>query len=336
MLINSRPPLSVSTRGMLAVISLIALAVSVYASQSQPNKAASRITTASGVRVRSAPQTTADEVAKLPIGVVFPESEHSDKKENINGVEDFWYRVKTDDGKEGWVFGGFTAPVNTAGLAPAYRKIANDRLKVENLSPNDLLELAEFIARITDTVTAPEMKAELELDRLLAIKKMLASIMGEKASQAPFQQWIKEHDNQIAYSEPSGQWLVRSNLFWDLQKQNAKLPIAELIAWEAAENPLPGECEGFLECDLGEFNMTNGRYLELYPHGAHVNEALDHLEETLKSAIQNMKEANGIQPGDIPELKKELAKVRATVTKTTSAKKTSILSQLDQIAQHYR
>src|SRR5829696_6274588 len=52
-----------------------------------------RITTATGVRLRTAPQTSADEVTKLALGVVVRELERSAAKERIGAVEDFWYRV---------------------------------------------------------------------------------------------------------------------------------------------------------------------------------------------------------------------------------------------------
>src|SRR5215211_3209740 len=72
----------------------------------------SRITVASGVRLRSSPATSADEVARLQIGAVVREMEQSAGKEKISNSEDYWYRVVTGDGKEGWLFGGFTAVFN--------------------------------------------------------------------------------------------------------------------------------------------------------------------------------------------------------------------------------
>src|SRR4051812_29578153 len=60
----------------------------------------SRITVASGVRVRAMPKTTAEEVAKLGIGTLVQELEQSANKERIGGAEDFWYRISAPGGKD--------------------------------------------------------------------------------------------------------------------------------------------------------------------------------------------------------------------------------------------
>src|SRR6185369_9319011 len=73
-----------------------------------PAQTRSRITVASGVRVRKAPQVSAEEVERLQIGAVLQEIEQSSSKEKVGQVEDYWYRVALQSGKEGWVFGGFT------------------------------------------------------------------------------------------------------------------------------------------------------------------------------------------------------------------------------------
>src|SRR5262245_6392323 len=97
-----------------------------------PDTAKSRITVASNVRVRSMPNTTADEVAKLPIGVVVRQLEQSSAKERVANNEDYWYKVATPDGKEGWLFGSFTAPFDARNKAAIYKQHDADRWKVDN------------------------------------------------------------------------------------------------------------------------------------------------------------------------------------------------------------
>jgi hypothetical protein len=302
----------------------------------QTTGSTTRITTASGVRVRTAPQTTADEVVRLPIGTVFTELERSDKKDNIGGVETYWYRLKTADGKEGWIFGGLTALVNAGGLEVSYINIALVRLKMENPTYSDMMDLTEFLARVSSQVTNQNRKAELDLYHLLAMQKMLTLIPTASSDQPAYAKWTKAHEGEVVYSEPCGCWLVRNDLYWDLYKKSAKLPIAEEIAWAGANGSLPGECEGFLECDMALFNVTFGKYLGLYPQGKYVDEAFDHLSETLKWALENMKDPKGIEPGDRPALQKEIVALRVTIGKTSSAKKQKILNDLNQLAQHYK
>ena len=87
-------------RGVLLVL-LFAAASPVPASRAQDAQRL-RITTASGVRVRARPDTGAGETAKLPLGVVLSELEHSQDKAKVGGSEDYWYLVSTPDGAKTW------------------------------------------------------------------------------------------------------------------------------------------------------------------------------------------------------------------------------------------
>ncbi len=64
-----------------------------------------QITTTTGVSMRSTPSLKAKRVSRLKIGVVnaIARSTHQNK---IAGNLDYWYKVKSVDGKFGWVFGG--------------------------------------------------------------------------------------------------------------------------------------------------------------------------------------------------------------------------------------
>src|SRR5690349_17097284 len=108
---------------------LIACMCATAAAQSPAGK--SRITVASGVRVRVMPNTTAEEVTRLGVGTVVQELEQSAGKERIGSAQDYWYRVGCADGRTGWLFGGFTAPFDANDPVTIYRRIAADRLKAE-------------------------------------------------------------------------------------------------------------------------------------------------------------------------------------------------------------
>ncbi|HWS53292.1 MAG TPA: hypothetical protein VN228_04170, partial [Pyrinomonadaceae bacterium] len=78
-------------RPSLLALSVIVVALSAAgaarASLPQAAAAKSRITTASGVRVRSEPRTAAAEVGRLPLGVVVRELERSAQKERVGEAE---------------------------------------------------------------------------------------------------------------------------------------------------------------------------------------------------------------------------------------------------------
>ncbi|HXG63788.1 MAG TPA: SH3 domain-containing protein [Blastocatellia bacterium] len=301
---------------------------------SQPATRA-RITAASGVRLRSAPSGSADEVAKLPLGVVVRELEQSSNKEQVGGVEDYWYRVSTSEGREGWLFGGFTAPFEPDRKAEIYRRIADERLKAQDATFADYADLVRFLTDAVAEVTQPEARAELELARLLAMRRAAEEIPMEKQQEPPYQEWIAANEESIVYNEPAGQWLVRSDLFWDLQKQYSALPIAERIAWEGAKNGLPGECEGYFPCYLGGFNLTMGKYLDLYPNGAHADEAINELIESLTLLLPALKSGDAPDDMERNEARKELDTLRKILSKTDGPKKDTALKLLEEAQKHY-
>src|SRR5687768_2244477 len=249
-----------------------------------------RIVVASNVRVRSEPKTAAAEVTKLPLGVVIRPVEQSKAREKIGGAEDFWYRVALADGREGWVFGAFTAPFDARDRDAIYKRIASDRLKVKDAGFADSADLARFLTAAAKEVTDKTALAWIELARLLAKKQAAQSIPIDQQEQSPFKEWRKANEASLVYNEPAGLWLVRSDLFWSLQKKYAALPLAGQIAWEGANNTVPGECEGYLPCHLARLNLTLGKYLQLYPRGAHADDALTQIIEELKSLESTLEE----------------------------------------------
>jgi hypothetical protein len=61
----------------------------------------------SSVRVRATPDLKAATIELLSILDPVEVLGRSDAKQKIGSTEDYWYKVRTPDGKEGWSFGGF-------------------------------------------------------------------------------------------------------------------------------------------------------------------------------------------------------------------------------------
>ncbi len=299
----------------------------------------SLITTASGVRLREHPDAGAAEVGRLQLGLVVEELERSPEKARIGSAEAFWHRVSAPGGASGWVFGSLVAPFDPARRDEIYQRLAADRVANAAATFADLSELVRFLDRAAKEVNSRDALAELELMRLVALARSLANIAMENLEKPPYKPWVTEHEREIVYSEPAGQWFVRSERFWALQQKYRAMPLAERAAWQAAQTPLPGECEGYLPCYLYLESETNGRYLKLYPRGAHADAALAELSEFFGHVTEDLRGSNPVfevPREDRANFSKSVAGLRAQLALVPAPKKARVLSQLDEIARRFR
>ncbi|MCA1618584.1 MAG: SH3 domain-containing protein [Acidobacteria bacterium] len=297
------------------------------------------ITTATGARLRERPDAGSAEVGRLQLGLVVEELERSAEKARVGSAEAFWHRVSAPGGASGWVFGGLVAPFDPARRDETYQRLASERVSHAAPTFPELSELVRFLDRALKEVTRREARAELELTRLFALGRSLASIAMEDLEKPPYKPWLTEHAGEIVYSEPAGQWFVRSELLWSLQRKHAGLPVAERAAWEAAQTPLPGECEGYLPCYIYKETETNGRYLRLYPRGAHAEQALSNLSEFFGHVTEDLRGGNPVfevPRVDRPSFRKSVAALRAQLALVPAAGRARVVAQLDEIARRFR
>jgi hypothetical protein len=296
-----------------------------------------RITSASSVRLRATPSTSAAVVDTLGIGVVLDELERSGAPQKINGVEEYWYRVSTPNGKQGWVFGGLARAVDANRLDDAALEIGRERLDstIEELKFADWADLAGFLGRAAAAATSRDAAAELELMRLAAASNALASTPYDAADTAPYTAFRAALGDAVVYNEIGGNWLVTAESYWKLRDRYASLPIAERIAWDAANVQLPGECEGDASCHLSAWLMTMGRYLGLYPAGTHADEAIGELVEVLRpvvvpdpAAVEDMYTIPS-EAAYRADMRKDAASARTTVAAATSSRRDEALRMLD-------
>ncbi|HLM57824.1 MAG TPA: SH3 domain-containing protein [Pyrinomonadaceae bacterium] len=302
----------------------------------------SRITIASGVRLRGEPDTKAEEVGRLQLGVVVEEIERSAAKARVGEAEDYWYMVAAPGGARGWVFGALTEAFDPASRGEVYRRLASARVANAEAKFAELADLVKFTTRALKEVTTRADVAELELLRLQALARSLASVEMTELEKEPYRSWVKGHDAEIVYSEPAGQWYVNSDVLWRLREKYKDLPVAERIAWEAASTPLPGECEGYVPCYLYKETLTNGRYLELYPQGEHAAAALGNVTEwlgTLEDDVKSDGRADYEMPKgkeDRDEFNKSLAAFRAQLAPVRHPLAAQILRRLVELARGVR
>ena len=296
-----------------------------------------RITIASAVRVRAKPATTAPVVGTLSIGVVLDESERSLVKQRVGDQEDYWFRVSAPGGVGGWVFGALTRPVDPANLDETYLRIARERVAREDLSFADLADLVAFLGRAAPAARSTTVRAELELSRLVTLNRALTLIPDGERNRSPYRELLAAEGDGVVYSEPGGVWLVRAERFWALHEKYAGTAIAERIAWEAAQNPLPGECESDIACGFSAYAAAEGRYLRLHPAGARADQALQYLLDMLSSVLDDLRGERHLF--DLPEeaeyraeIKRAVAEVRAIVAPLDAPKAKQAVRQLDELA----
>lgn len=296
------------------------------------------IVTAAGARLRERPETAAAEAGRLQLGTVVDELERSAEKSRVGSSEEFWHLVTAPGGTRGWVFGALVAPYDPARRDAVYLKLTNDRLANTSATFADLSELVRFLDRAVREVKTRNALAELELSRLVALARSLAAMPFEQLNGQPYKSWTEEREKEIVYSEPAGQWYVNSNALWDLQGKYKDLPVAERIAWEASQTPLPGECEGYLPCHIYREIETSGRYLKLYPRGAHADAALSKLAESLGYITEDLRGSNPVfevPREDRANFRKSVAALRAQLALVPAAKKARVTGQLDAIAKRF-
>ncbi|MDQ4120885.1 MAG: SH3 domain-containing protein [Acidobacteriota bacterium] len=301
------------------------------------------ITTAFDVNLREKPSAGAREVGELSVGTRVRSLERSAEKQTIAGKTDYWHRIETvgaENKKTGWVFGGFLLQFDPAKRETIYSVIAAERSKAAGEKFAENAELVDFLTASLPEVKTPANAAELNFVRLIALKNALAAIPIEKQSDEPYKTFIEKQKANIVYSEPSAQWYVRSDLFWDLARKYKNLPAGEKIAWAGANNQLPGECEGYLNCHLYSLKATHGAYLEHFPRGAHAPESLKTIREWLEPvAADAAKKEVYTAPTEVSEkaeFYQTLKDLRVRISKTGLFEKDAVLRQLDKIAEGYK
>lgn len=197
-----------------------------------------------------------------------------------------WIRVRAGTAR-GWVRRDLTVAYDAANPLPALRRIATRSIGQESapfVTRARLVNVLDAAARVS---TAPTAKAELSLLRLRALQKAFDEHVADPARAGgsgpnPMREGrMRVDSSEVVYGDPQGQWFVTADAFRALRDRYRALSIAEAIAWDAATQPLPGECEDDPTCVFTVAEITAGRYLSLYPRGTHAPAALRKLTEVL-------------------------------------------------------
>lgn len=325
----------------LSLIALLCYCTTIFAQANQQ-----WITAASGVKARATAATTGEEIARLPIGTLLKQIGDEKREATVGDKKDFWYHVALPSGKDGWVFGAFLLRFDEAKRGEIYLQIARTKMNAKETAFAEYADLTRFLSATFAGINDRATLAELELLRWQSLQKAFYNLPHDQSETTFLEndRYAKANKNFVIFSEPSGDWLVKADIFWELSKKYADLPIGETIAWEAAQQPLPGECEGDDICALSYYNLTEGKYLSLYPKGKFVSAALDKLIEGMgyinRDWQENFPQEKKPSLANIDkQIRKDAlagsAKLRASLAQVTSPKKAKLLQLIAQYEKNY-
>lgn len=292
-----------------------------------------RITSVSAMRMRRAPQVSAEEIQRLKLGTVVNAVARSANQDTISGKTDYWYRVTLPNGQTGWLFGGLLLDYNASQRSDLLRQIIDARLKAENTDFADRQEIYNLAASGINEAKDANTRAEFELLKLLALANTAMTFRDDLRDKSPYREWQKAHAAEVIPNEFAGGYNLRSELLWKLEAKYHTLPIADRIAWEAAENPQPSDCEGDEVC--GFFRLEGEiQYLSMHPNGAHATEAIKNLIEGITDDVIQRTNAKGGDQYQVEEqtaLRKTFATLRLALAKTSAPEKQELLTKLKRI-----
>lgn len=205
--------------------------------------------------------------------------------------------------------------------------------------------LAIFLLAVSVSVfgqesTDREKQAAASLKALIDLRAKLQKIPFNSEDEEPHKSFLKPNEKSIVYNEPAGQWILRSDLLWELREKYSDLAIADDIAWEAAQNPIPGECEGFMNCGVYLSQITSVRYLGYYPAGKHSKAALAELKDWYGSYADLAQAGTSYFPpedaSDKAELQKMLKEIDAVLAKVPAADAAEVRGFIKTIAGRYK
>ncbi|MCY7344779.1 MAG: hypothetical protein LH614_01045 [Pyrinomonadaceae bacterium] len=288
------------------------------------------IVVATDSRIRQQPKANAPQVSLVKIGKLLPVFEK-------NGA---WQRVEYENGKSGWILNSMTRDYENDNRDVIYQEIADKYLKNKSLDFATAAEVSDFLRTAQALVKKDATKAEMGFKRLRILAAAMKAVPSGKGDVFPYKSFLQAHEKEVVYSEPSGMWLVRSDVFWELHGRYMQSAIAEDIAWEAARNDIPGECEGYINCQLYVLRAMEGEYLNFYPNGKYSRQALEAVTVNLGVMVADMKDKTIFTPladiSDRAEFNRFLTELRTIISKVSDADKAKPLQHINQLGEGYK
>lgn len=295
-----------------------------------PKASSQVIVTVTSARLRSEPDLTSEIKSTLNIGAVL----------SVLDVKSGWYQVKSADASGGgWISGTVVMDFNAGKRMEIHRAITDKYFKSKDLDFTTASQLVELLKSDSSNISG-EIAAELSFKRLRALNSALKAIDLNKKDENPYKKFINSYKSEIVFSEPTKEWYIRPEVFWELHSQAKNTSIGEDIAWQAANNPLAGECEGYINCHLYKIRVTSGEYLNFYPGGKYSRKALQDIGNLLEPMVADRKEKTvytaASDISDRAEFNRYLAELRTIVSRVPYIEKSRTINQINQLGEGYR
>jgi Bacterial SH3 domain len=315
------------------LIPALAVLLLVQTDEIKLDAAQAKITTVSAMRVRRAPQVGTEEISRLKLGTVVSAVARSANQDTVAGKTDYWYRVNLPNGETGWLFGGLLLDYDARQRNDLLRQIIEARLKAENTDFFDRQEIYNLATSSVNEAKDANTRAEFELLKLLALANQAVTFPDNLDHKSPYREWLKTHSASIIRNEFGGGYNLRSEMLWNLETKYHSLPMADRIAWEAAQNQEPSDCEGDEVCNFFRYEGEI-KYLNVHPNGAHAAEAIKNLTEMLTDAVitaANDKNSDQYVVEYRNALRKQFASIHTALAKTSAPEKTELLKKLERV-----
>lgn len=288
------------------------------------------IVVAADSRIREQPKANAAQLSSVKIGKLLPVLEKSGA----------WQRVQYETDKSGWISRTTTRDFNADDRDQIYQDIADKYAGSRSLDFAAAAEVYDFLRTAQALAKKDATKADLGFKRLQILARAMRAVPSGRGDAAPYKSFLQAHEKEVVYSEPSATWLVRSDLFWELHSKYMQLPIAEDIAWAAAKNTIPGECEGYINCQLYALRAMEAEYLNFYPSGRFSGQALEIVTVSLGVLVADMNDKANFTPladiSDRAEFNRFLTELRTIISKVPDAGKAKPLQYINSLGEGYK
>jgi hypothetical protein len=183
-----------------------------------------------------------------------------------------------------------------------------------------------------------EAEGRFALYRLRSMKDLLLGIPFRRHDSDPYRSWIEVHQEEVAYNEPGGDWMVQASSVTQTHERYGDTNAADDIGWFLVQNGLRGECEGDVPCYIDWRNRLNGQYLRWHPGGRHADQSNADLAQVLNDVMDNLRRFPLVLEEFDPstrcgELHTSLDPLVAAVTASTSARKAEAVAATERFAQ---
>ena len=300
---------------------MIAAAVTILSLAVAP-QSRERVLVTAAANARATPATDARVLCPLSMG----------QELELEAREGDWVRVTTCGGVT-YVHASLVRTFTAATRDTVREALIRERLAREGEGFAAADALIGLVEAWGSQYQDPETRARYALYRMKAIAR--AASIGERgALRSRLVHILAESSPMFVYNEPAGSWMLRDEYIWQVYATHKDTAAADDIAWFAAENDLPGECEGYLPCHLAWTDRLQGEYLRRHPRGRHVEAAIDRVRfitTMLGDPPKTMFE--GLPKSEVcSDLAKPLAPLRAAVAGSASARRAAALEELDRLA----